>query len=196
MVKNQNQVAHLSLLALLLATHDLDMEMSIRTNGFMFPIESLVLPFQVNHTWYKVYGLLRLEEKILFIELETVENILGLFHSKVRTIALQFDEIATVRIEKKWHGNRALLLRTFSLKMFKHFPGSKQGEVILRIGSKDKAALDEFVVQLGLKISERKLHRLQNEDEPDTASAEAFPPDGNIRQLQDTWRKLKAAFFQ
>lgn len=119
------------------------------------------VPFRAGHTWYRVFGLLRVRQRSLLIEFQTLENILGLVKSRIRHIEIPISEMASAAFEPHFFRGGELILRALSLKTFQKFPGSLQGVCHLRVARRDRALAEDLVVQLQLRMAEVQLERME-----------------------------------
>jgi len=147
----------------------------------------LALPFHVHHTFYRVYGLLRLEHDHLALEFQSRENVLGLIRGPIRNITVPLDEIADLTLGKGLWGGRNLRLRTFRLQVLRKFPGALQGCCQLSIRRVDASLAEQLVNTVELQRAERHLRWLEN-PEPSVLSQEAR---SRIEQVQQIWSEVK-----
>lgn len=149
--------------------------------------ELLILPFHVNHTLYRVYGLLRLEPGQLVLEFQSVENILGLIRGRIRTVRLPLRNLDAIQLEKGFWGGRNLSLRTRSLESLRKFPGAYQGLCSLHIRRADSLLAENLVSLVDLRLAEGRFEDL---NPPSKVRALPFSDD-KVEQLRQLWQGLK-----
>lgn len=148
----------------------------------------IALPFHVNHAFYRVHGLLRIEGDALTIECQPVENIFGLMRGTVRSIDVPFAQLADVALTKGPRGGRLLCLRSYYLQTLRRFPGAHEGELLLRIRRSHAQLAEDFVNRLELELTAAQLRRL------DGQAAPPLPPgaETRIEQLLKLWDGIKS----
>lgn len=147
--------------------------------------ERITLPFHINHTLFRVYGLLRLEERVLVLEFQRVENVLGLLRGCIRSVEVPYRELDSVELIKAMWGGRLMRLRCFRLQALRKVPRALQGVAELRIRRSDSVLAESFAAQLELELAQDRLAQL---DEP----ARSLPsPENKVHKLQAAWTQLK-----
>lgn len=123
------------------------------------------IPFTITNVYEgfaEVEGLARLEDDGLVLEFQTKDGIVGLIKSKVNEVRIPLEEIAGVEFQKKMF-KASVLLRVRSMSLMSAIPGSRQGEVKLRIPRKHRDAAEELVSELELQRSQQTLRRMDDE---------------------------------
>ena len=126
--------------------------------------EATRLPFSIPGTYQglaEVAGLATLDGDALVLEFEVKDAVLGLLRSGVEVVRLPVDDLASVSLDQSWlHAD--LVVRARSMRSVRELPGSRQGQVSLRIARRDRATAEEFTATLLRRIAEKRRERLSS----------------------------------
>ena len=126
--------------------------------------EATRLPFSIPGTYQgfaEVAGLATLDGDALVLEFEVKDAVLGLLRSGVEAVRLPVDDLASVSLDQSWlHAD--LVVRARSMRSVRELPGSRQGQVSLRIARRDRATAEEFTATLLRRIAEKRRERLSS----------------------------------
>ena len=126
--------------------------------------EATRLPFSIPGTYQglaEVAGLATLDGDALVLEFEVKDAVLGLLRSGVEVVRLPVDDLASVSLDQSWlHAD--LVVRARSMRSVRELPGSRQGQVRLRIARRDRATAEEFTATLLRRIAEKRRERLSS----------------------------------
>ena len=124
--------------------------------------EATSLPFSIPGTYQgfaEVAGLATLDGDALVLEFEVKDAVLGLVRSGVEVVRLPVDDLASVSLDQSWlHAD--LVVRARSMRSVSEVPGSRQGQVRLRIARRDRATAEEFSATLLRRIVDKQRERL------------------------------------
>ncbi len=127
----------------------------------MIPADALLpLPFSVARVHAglsEATGLARLAESGLTLEYQV--RLLGLIRFGIREITVPFGEIAAVHLKKNLLQTR-IVLQTRSLRTLGTMPGSRTGQLVLRVARRDRETAALLVSALRLHLSELAVNRL------------------------------------
>jgi hypothetical protein len=127
----------------------------------MIPADALLpLPFSVARVHAglsEATGLARLTESGLTLEYQV--RLLGLIRFGIREITVPFGEIAAVHLKKNLLQTR-IVLQTRSLRTLGTMPGSRTGQLVLRVARRDRETAALLVSALRLHLSELAVNRL------------------------------------
>ncbi len=127
----------------------------------MIPADALLpLPFSVARVHAglsEATGLARLTESGLTLEYQV--RLLGLIRFGIREITVPFKEIAAVHLKKNLLQTR-IVLQTRSLRTLGTMPGSRTGQLVLRVARRDRETAALLVSALRLHLSELAVNRL------------------------------------
>lgn len=122
------------------------------------------LPFYVNGTWVKSFGILRLEPQVLVVEFQQFDRLTHLYRSRIRTIQIPYLSIQAAELATAWHGRSVLTLKAHSLYPFRHIPGALQGHCWIKTQRPQRQQASRFHEQLQLKLSEQHLENLYQQE--------------------------------
>jgi hypothetical protein len=126
--------------------------------------EATRLPFSIPGTYQgfaAVAGLATLDGDALVLEFEVKDAVLGLLRSGVEVVRLPVDDLASVSLDQSWlHAD--LVVRARSMRSVHELPGSRQGQVSLRIARRDRATAEEFTATLLRRIADKRRERLSS----------------------------------
>ena len=127
-------------------------------------IEDIIIPFEVDvyEGFAECHGLLYLKENYLVMEFQTKDSIFGVIKSKVKKLFISAEDIIKVDFEKKLFRTK-LTIHTKSLNIAQKFPGTKKGEISLKLKKKHREDCTEMISRLNLMISESKLSSLDRD---------------------------------
>jgi hypothetical protein len=95
------------------------------------------------------------------LTLEYQVRLLGLIGFGIREITVPFGEIAAVHLKKNFLQTR-IVLQTRSLRTLDAVPGSRTGQLVLRVARRDRETAALLVSALRLHLSELAVNRLAN----------------------------------
>jgi len=136
----------------------------------MLPASS-PLPFSianVHNGFSEATGLARLSDKGIVLEYQV--SLLGLFKFPIREVSVSFEDITAVALQKRFL-RTTLSLHTRSLRTLASLPGSRTGQVRLRIAKRDREQAARWVSALRLHLSEQVLQRLTDNWHPQELAA-------------------------
>ena len=119
------------------------------------------LPFKIEtfEGMAETEGMARIEGDHLRLEFRTRDAILGVVRSELKEIDIPLAELATAEYKKGFFGAK-VFLRGRMLKVLDPVPGSKAGEVSLRIARKHREDAEQFALGVALRIAESSIRRL------------------------------------
>lgn len=118
-----------------------------------------IIPFKIATTEMNLSestGILRFEQNQIELEFQTIDAVLGLIKSQVKTVSLSLSEIQEVKLNKGWLSDK-LWIQAKRMKSFEQFPGSKQGSVSLTVKKLHRKDVEYLVSAINLKLSEWRL---------------------------------------
>lgn len=89
-------------------------------------------------------GLISFEDRILSIEYQTTDSVLGLFKTSVKELEVSVEDIQQAKLERKMFGSE-LYLQGKNLKIFRSLPSSVGGKVRLKINRQSQVAAQNLV---------------------------------------------------
>jgi hypothetical protein len=129
----------------------------------MIPADALLpLPYSVARVhagFSEATGLARMSHAGLTLEYQV--RLLGFFRFAIREITVPFEEIAAITLKKNLLYTR-IILQTRSLRTLSAMPGSKTGQLVLRVARRDRETAALLVSALRLHLSELAVNRLTN----------------------------------
>ena len=126
--------------------------------------EATRLPFSIPGTYQglaAVAGLATLDGEALVLEFEVKDAVLGLLRSGVEVVRLPVDELVSASLDKSWL-HTDLVIEARSMRSMSELPGSRQGQVSLRIARRDRATAEAFSATLLRRIAEKRRQRLSS----------------------------------
>ncbi len=123
------------------------------------------LPFTIKDLEYglkEAVGLLRFEKNHLILELQQQDAFVGALKSDVQNFKIPFSEIQEVKIDKGMFSTSVLIEGSHMTSLSK-VPGSKQGNVELKIDRKNKKEADRVISALNLVLSEYHLNQMDED---------------------------------
>lgn len=108
-------------------------------------------------------GVLSMEDDHLSIEIQTRDAIIGLIKSGVKEINIPISELAEVLFESKLFSKK-LVVRGRKMSTLSKIPGCESGELKLNIDRKNKDAATAFATDIGIRIQEERLKRIDSEE--------------------------------
>lgn len=114
----------------------------------------------------KASGLLRLEGEAIILEFQVEENLIGgLVKGQPKVFRMNLRAIESVELEKKWWWrNPRLILRVKRLRDLEGIPGSKEGEVDIKIRRQDREDAKAMVSRINLLLSEIRLADMDDQE--------------------------------
>ncbi len=129
----------------------------------MIPADALLpLPFSVARVHAglsEATGLARMTGAGLTLEYQV--RLLGLIGFGIREITIPFGEIAAIHLKKNFLQTR-IVLQTRSLRTLGGMPGSKTGQLVLRVARRNRETAALLVSAIRLHLSELAVNRLAN----------------------------------
>ncbi|MBL4580861.1 MAG: 2TM domain-containing protein [Gammaproteobacteria bacterium] len=89
-------------------------------------------------------GLISFADDTLKIEYQTSDSVLGVFKTSVKEIEIALGDIRQARMERKMFGSE-LVLQGSSLRIFRNLPGSKGGNLRIKISRQSQLAAQNLV---------------------------------------------------
>jgi hypothetical protein len=123
------------------------------------------LPFSIADVYEglaEVEGTARCEGEVLILEFQTHDSLVGLLKSTVKILHLPLHALAAIHFQPR-RFTTVVTLRVHSMRLVQDLPGSRQGEVRLRVARKHRKVAQAFVTELELKRAEQQLRRLDDE---------------------------------
>ena len=129
----------------------------------MIPADALLpLPYSVARVHRGLSdgsGLARMTTQGLTLEYQV--RLLGLIRFGIQEITVPFEEIAAIHLKKNLLYTR-ISLQTRSLRTLGAMPGSKTGQLVLRVARRDRDTAALLVSAVRLHLSELAVNRLSN----------------------------------
>ncbi|MFQ5571620.1 MAG: hypothetical protein ACE5G0_18220 [Rhodothermales bacterium] len=123
------------------------------------------VPFSISDAYEglaDVEGLARFEDDVLHLEFQTTDAFFGVLKSGINTVRLTLANLESARFSKSMF-RATLTLRVRSMSLIDAIPGARRGEIKLRFARKYRDDAHTFATQLQLRMSERRLDRLDEE---------------------------------
>lgn len=123
------------------------------------------LPFTIenlNGGFMKLEGILRVKDEHLLFEFQKKDAVLEAYQSELRTIEIPLSELEMLEFRKGWFSAK-LILHGKSASSFKDLPGKDLIERILKVKRKHRDVAASISSNLNLKLSEKKLQELDND---------------------------------
>ncbi len=124
-----------------------------------------IVPFKLNDLYggfAKAYGLVKIENSILVIEIETQDTITGMIKSGVRRFEFQIPDIRFV-ILKKGVFTKKIEIGFNNMRAIEQFPHRKEDKIDLIISKKDLDSALTFISHLNLLITEHRFQSLNSD---------------------------------
>jgi hypothetical protein len=110
----------------------------------------------------EAHGILQFSPKTgLTIEFQVKDSILGIIKSDVKSLRLNWSDIAYFEVKKKFFGAH-VLIRVNKLTLFEELPASKAGEFKAKIKKSDLELARNLQSSLLLYLSEKKIEYLDS----------------------------------
>lgn len=125
-------------------------------------MEYPVLPFRIESIYSgfaNCTGLLILKSDKIIFEFQTTDNFVGLIKSNINNVELTISKIESVEGKFGLFSSR-VSVRAYSMSFLKDIPGSKQGEIVLKIKKRDREKAKELVQQIKFMIANYRLDTL------------------------------------
>jgi len=125
------------------------------------------LPFRIPHLYgglAEIQGILRGGKEVLILDFEMKESVLDLLSLKTNVVTIPLAEIAGLELRKGWF-SRWIVIAVNRLEALRQVPGSKAGEIRLKIGRKHTATAEEFVSRVQMALTTHGLKKLINDME-------------------------------
>lgn len=123
------------------------------------------LPFTIenlNGGFMKLEGILRVKDEHLLFEFQKKDAVLEAYQSELRTIEIPLSELEMLEFRKGWFSAK-LILHGKSASSFKDLPGKDLIERVLKVKRKHRDVAASISSNLNLKLSEKKLQELDND---------------------------------
>lgn len=127
--------------------------------------QSICLPFRIPHLYRgfaEVQGILRNGKDALVLDFEMKESLLDLVSLATKVVTIPLAEIAGFELQKGLFG-RWLVIAVNSLQASREVPGSKAGEIRLKIARKNTGLAEEFVSRIRMALTTCGLKKLIND---------------------------------
>lgn len=121
------------------------------------------IPFtipNVNHGFFTVEGLIKLENESLNLEYHYKDGIIGAYKGEVEQREISISSLEEVRLKRRLF-SYYLLIRASSLSAFEGFPGVDGGVLSLKISRKYRREADRMVSEVSILLSEIQLDSLE-----------------------------------
>ncbi|PCI77354.1 MAG: hypothetical protein COB20_08370 [SAR86 cluster bacterium] len=92
-------------------------------------------------------GLISFADDTLKVEYQTTDSVLGVFKTSVKEIEIALGDIRRARMERKMFGSE-LVLQGSSLRIFRNLPGSKGGNLRIKISRQSQLAAQNLVDEI------------------------------------------------
>lgn len=123
------------------------------------------LPFTIKDLEYglkEAVGLLRFDKDHLVLELQQQDSFVGALKSDVQNFKISFSEIQEITLDKGMFSTIVVIEGSHMASLSK-VPGSKQGNVELKIDRKNKKEADRVISALNLALSEYRLSQMDQD---------------------------------
>jgi len=95
-------------------------------------------------------GMLRLEDGKLVLEYQTIDALLGLLKSAVKTVEIPLANLSSARVEQKlWSAD--LVLQGKSMGVLSSVPGASRGQLRVKLNRQSVSAAKAFISQISNK---------------------------------------------
>jgi hypothetical protein len=101
-------------------------------------------------------GIATASESGLILEFQVKDSLVGMIKSDIHKITIPINELHSVALKQSWFRNR-LFIRVKNMTTLARVPGSKTGQVELRVARRDTATAQTLVSILMLSLSEKRL---------------------------------------
>lgn len=102
------------------------------------------------------HGLIRDEGTHVSLEFQIQDSIVGLVKSGIKHVQIPVNDLAAVRLERRWFGLvTKIVLQASRMDVVKDVPGMVQGKLELGIARKDRDLAKQFVD--GLHVAESRM---------------------------------------
>jgi hypothetical protein len=123
------------------------------------------LPFTIKDLEYglkEAVGFLRFDKNHLILELQQQDAFVGALKSDVQNLKISFSEIQEIKIDKGMFST-SVIIEGSHMASLSEVPGSKQGNVELKIDRKNKKEADRVISALNLALSEYRLNQMDED---------------------------------
>ncbi|HKI44139.1 MAG TPA: hypothetical protein VKA08_02285 [Balneolales bacterium] len=123
------------------------------------------LPFTIKDLEYglkEAVGFLRFDKNHLILELQQQDAFVGALKSDVQNLKISFSEIQEIKIDKGMFSTN-VIIEGSHMASLSEVPGSKQGNVELKIDRKNKKEADRVISALNLALSEYRLNQMDED---------------------------------
>ena len=123
------------------------------------------LPFTIKDLEYglkEAVGLLRFDKNHLILELQQQDAFVGALKSDVQNFKIPFSEIQEIKVDKGMFST-SVIIEGSHMASLSEVPGSKQGNVELKIDRKNKNEADRVISALNLALSEYRLNQMDED---------------------------------
>jgi hypothetical protein len=123
------------------------------------------LPFSIPDVYQgfaEAGGIIKASKAGLILEFEVKDALVGMLKSGINEVQIPTNEISFIDLKAGWFRTR-LIIRTRSMATLGNIPGSKPGQIALRIARKDRDIAKRLVSVLMMSMAERELDSLNKE---------------------------------
>ncbi|MDP2286375.1 MAG: hypothetical protein Q8L06_19735, partial [Pseudohongiella sp.] len=93
-------------------------------------------------------GMIRLEEGKLVLEYQTIDALLGLVKSAVKTVEIPLGNLTSVRVDQKlW--NADLVLQGKTMGALSSIPGASRGQLRVKLNRQAVSAAKAMIAEIG-----------------------------------------------
>lgn len=124
--------------------------------------DSISLPFRIPHLYAgfaEIRGILKGGKEGLVLDFELKESLFNLLRLDSNVVRIPLVDIATVELKKGWL-RRWIIINANRLEALRQVPGSRAGEVRLRIARKNTATAEELVSRIQMALTTYGLKKL------------------------------------
>jgi transposase-like protein len=99
-------------------------------------------------------GMISLEEDQLMLEYQTIDAMLGVIKTGVKTVSIPLSGLSSARVEQKlWSAE--LVLQGKTMRLFGNAPGTKAGQLRVKINRQSLAAANALVEEIKSRLAEK-----------------------------------------
>ncbi|MCB2205438.1 hypothetical protein KQI65_11880 [bacterium] len=128
--------------------------------------KSVSIPFtlpEVYHGLAEGHGRLHVGAEGLRLEYRVKDAVLGLLKSRVRELFVPYEHIDEFEYREGWF-RRRFVIHVATMQLTEDFPGSDEGQIILRFRKLPKEKLRGIASRISLQLSEHRLQQLDSDD--------------------------------
>lgn len=96
-------------------------------------------------------GMIRLEDDHLILEYQTVDAVLGVIKTGVKTVQIPINQLASARIEQKlWSAE--LVLKGKTMRAFNNAPGAARGQLRVKLNRQSLTAANDLIDNINTQL--------------------------------------------